>query len=201
MEDPLRYSRGCVGAGIVALGMTAAVALVLFGLVLWTLQGRDVGPDADEMAEDPLLHVELPGATAEEISAHTGQEGGIMPAMANPTSTVFRTWTSESSERSESSDGPALLADAVAAADDHGVTWRSLDCYSHSVVVRGVKHVAVHDELVPATVSVSLRDIGGAGSPLRLTIRFDAGEGTVTQGPSASVIVPPEDCPVEVPEL
>lgn len=37
-------------------------------------QGHDVGPDADDMAKDPVLHIDVRDATPGEVHASTGRE-------------------------------------------------------------------------------------------------------------------------------
>jgi hypothetical protein len=120
-----------------------------------------------------------------------------MPAMANPTSIVSRTWTSESP------DWQALLVDAVGEADRHGVRWRRLSCHTDSVVASGVKELAVDGEVVLAIVAVSVRGIDAEPStPLTLKIRFDSRGAETVAGPSTGAgLEAPEDCPFEIPEL
>lgn len=200
MLDEPEYGRGCVVAGIGAIVVSAVVAAVVVAVLAagWgqVLQGREVGPDADAMAEDPLLQVELADARAGEIFASTGTEGGIVPAMANRTSVVFRVWTADGA------DWRSLLVEAVDEAGRHGVRWRQLSYHADSVEARGVKDLAVDGELVPATVSVVVRGIGTASSPPTVMIRFDSqGMGSATAPSTGAGLSAPEDCPSDIPDL
>jgi hypothetical protein len=179
----------------------AAIALIVivvgivgwFALFMWGIRMRDVGPDADEMAKDPVLHIEVEDAIADEIYADTGSEGGVMPAMANRTSEAFRHWTLETT------DWQATLLAAVAKVNEEDVTWQSLWCSSGHVRFVGIKDVVVGDDLVSASVSVSLRGIDGT-DPLQLAIRLDSdGES------DAHPLAPPDpavtgECPTAVVE-
>ena len=86
--DRSAASRSASVAGLVVL----VVGIVAGGLWLvgagfqMVLGMHEVGPDADEMAKDPLLHLHLDDATPGDIVTHTGSEGGVMPAMADRTS-------------------------------------------------------------------------------------------------------------------
>lgn len=149
-----------VAALVVVIGAGAAV-LAAFSR---GIQGSEVGPDADEMANDPVLHIEVADAVPGEIYASTGREGGIAPGLANGTSRADRQW------RLESADWQNVLLEAVEDVDANGVTWWALSCSQDHVPFRGSKDVVVGGEGVTATVEVAARDIDGTEPGLQVTL-------------------------------
>jgi len=85
-------------ASVAAEVVLAALVIVPIVGVAWLVafyfgaQGDEVGPDADEMAKDPVLHIEIDPASPGEIRADTGEEGGIAPGLTNSISTARRDW-------------------------------------------------------------------------------------------------------------
>jgi len=126
------------------------------------IQGSEVGPDADEMAQDPVLHIEVGDAVPGEIYASTGREGGIAAGLANGTSRADRQW------RLESADWQNVLLEAVEDVGASGVTWWALSCSRSHVTFRGLKDVTVGHEVVTATIEVAARDIDGTEPGLQV---------------------------------
>jgi hypothetical protein len=122
----------------------AAMAVVLVGLMLVPLaaaawvtafyfgaQGHVVGPDADEMAQDPVLHIDVANGSPGEIRTRTDEEGGLAPALGNSFSWAGRVWALKTA------DWQGTLVAAVEDVDDHQVSWWDLHCDHDSVVFRG----------------------------------------------------------------
>lgn len=181
------------GWAVATVAVAAILLLVVTGglvAIYHGLQGVEVGPDAEEMAQDPVLHVELPRATADDIVARTGTEGGVMPAMANRTSEARRAWTSETA------DWESLLVTALTAVDAHGVTWSALQCQGDMVFVHGRKDIEVHGESLAAGVSIYLSEIGAADRPLRLSIELSSqGDPAGTRVPASGAPAVEGECP------
>lgn len=163
----------------------------LFAVFMWGIRMRDVGPDADEMAKDPVLHIEVEDAIADEIYADTGSEGGVMPAMADRTSEAFRHWTLETT------DWQVTLLAAVAKVNAADVTWQSLWCSSGHIRFVGIKDVAVGDDLVSASVSVTIDGIDGS-DPLQLAIWLDSDGGSEAHPPAPPDPAVTGECPTAV---
>lgn len=140
--------------GLVVLGVAVAV-MVLRSVFLEVVRGREVGPDAEEMAKDPVLHLELGNAEPRgDITTRTGKEGGLVPAQQSDVSSAYQVWYVSREE------GQELLAEAVEEAAGLGVNVWSLRCSEGSVgndfSYRGAKQVSAGDETVVAEVSISL---------------------------------------------
>lgn len=151
-----------LGGGIVValvLGVLAVVALValVVGVAVTLIRGKEAGPDAGEMAEDPLLNIELDNAETRYQRSTQGREGGISlwpDQEEEPESKAGRIWVVDRAE------GEAMLADVVGAASDLGVTFWSLRCSPGSTgydyTYRGAKEVDVGDETIVAEVTIAL---------------------------------------------
>jgi hypothetical protein len=139
--------------GIILLVLLLVVAAYL-GVLLWLFWPRAVGPDADEMAEDPVLHIEIERAIPGGIYTRTGFEGGPMPAMANGTSEASRDWTLLPDQWQAT-----LLATVRQVDDDEDVTWSRLFCSTTGVTFDGEKDVAVGDDVLRSHVRVAAHRI------------------------------------------
>lgn len=176
-----RYRRRATIVGVLAVVLMPAA---YYGAVWWGFRTREVGPDADEMANDPVLHLDIDQAAPSEIQARTGHEGGPMPAMANDTSVARRRWTLVAD------DWQATLLTTIEQINDEGVTWSRLSCSRLGVTLRGQKDVAVHDDLVPAWIGVYLnRD-----DPPMLSIELESDGDSITV-PNSADREPLGDCP------
>jgi hypothetical protein len=93
-RTPAEERAASVAAAVVLAALVIVPIVGLVGLVAFYFgaQGHEVGPDADQMAKDPVLHIEIDHASPGEISGDTGEEGGIAPALANSISTARRDW-------------------------------------------------------------------------------------------------------------
>lgn len=177
--------------GAVLLAGSIAVLAGASAFSYYIIEGREVGPDAGQMAKDPVLHVEIDGASPEEISTDNAREGGIMPTPANRTSTASRNWTLADADW----HGP--LQAAVGEVDEHGITWSGLSCSSSSVTFRGVKQVATAGEVVRATVGVAVHHTDGHDPYLRIVLRS---KGTDSRSPGPPQLRVDDECPPEVSE-
>ena len=173
---------------VLALLVGAAVAVVALRKAI---EPREVGPDADEMAKDPVLQVSLEGTSRGEVIAHTGTEGGVAPALADRTSNAFRFWTVTTG------DPQSVLVAAVHDLNTHDVAWGGLTCSPHQISAHGSKDVLVRGEIVSAGVYVamSLND----GEPDRLLIQLGSDGSTTRRTPRPELDVI-GDCPRAVSE-
>ena len=168
-----------------------AVGLIV--AFVWGTRMRAVGPDAEDMAEDPVLHVGVAGASSGEVRTHTGAGGGIMPARANPTSEAARAWMLGHD------DWRSALLTTVDAVDEHGVAWSSLWCSDDHVRFVGTREVRLGDDLVDATDEVSVSGLA-RGPPRRIGISLTSdGEAPPRIRPTPDSTIP-NDCPPGVVE-
>jgi hypothetical protein len=160
-------------ASVAAAVVLAALVIVLIVGVAWLVafyfgaQGDEVGPDADEMAKDPVLHIEIDPASPGEIRADTGEEGGIAPGLTNSISTARRDWALNTA------DWEGALLDAVEEVDQHDVTWWSLSCSPFAIVFTGRTDVVVGDEALFAMVDVGLYELDSDEPFLRIGLSSD----------------------------
>jgi hypothetical protein len=148
-------------AGLVG-GFVLLALIVLAGIiVIRSLGGREVGPDADEMAKDLLLHLELENAEPEEILARTGREGGVMPAMTKRSSSASRRW------HVQGGDWESVASGVAQTAGDRGMSFWRMRCTQNTVIYRGAKvvdlgddaevmYAGIHVERQPAEDTVSI---------------------------------------------
>lgn len=174
------------------LGWVAVLVVVVVGggaAVLAALSrgihGSEVGPDAHEMSNDPVLHIEVGDAVPGEIYASTGREGGIAAGLANGMSRADRQWTLESA------DWQNVLLEAVEDVDAYGVTWWALSCSQSHVTFRGLTDVVVGGEVMTATVEVAARDIDGTEPGLQVSLYSSGGDSQPPSVPDERVDV---DC-------
>jgi hypothetical protein len=187
-------------ASVAAAVVLAALVIVLIVGVAWLVafyfgaQGDEVGPDADEMAKDPVLHIEIDHASPGEIRADTGEEGGIAPGLTNSISTARRDWALNTA------DWEGALLDAVEDVDQHDVTWWSLSCSPFAVVFTGRTDVIVAGERLFAMVDVGLYELDSHEPFLRIGLSSD---GIDRPGPGAPRLPEPtmgDECPTAVSE-
>ena len=178
-------------AGLVLLPIAGVALFVAF---YFGAQGREVGPDADEMAEDPVLHVEIADASPGGVHTDTGEEGGLAPALANSISSARRDWALDTA------DWQVALLAAVGDVDHQEVTWWSLSCSAFGVVFRGRTEVVAGSEALFATVEVGVYELDGDEPFLRITLSSD---GIDRPGPGAPQLPEPrvdDGCPPAVSE-
>lgn len=157
-----------VGGVAVFTVLVAVAASLLVGWVIEAIfRGRDVGPDAEQMAEDPLLNLELEGADADSIHSRTGREGGVMPAMENPDSEASRVW------QLQTGDWEPVLADVMDSATALDVTFWRLRCLPSSIAYSGVKPVAIGDDVEIMNVTIRMSP---TETPPRLRITLTSSE-------------------------
>ena len=170
-----------------------AAALLPAALVLaggCGLGGEDVGPDAERMSEDPLLHIDVDGE-ARDVDALTGKEGGISPAMQNPDSMAARSWELTTDAWED------VLLDTLDQADQLGVVLWRLDCHGADVTLDGAKEVELDDTTEVMAVSMAVRT---DEHPVRLDVRLDSGEDIDLDAPPDYMADLPVsgDCPAAV---
>lgn len=187
-------------ASVVAAVVLAAMVIVPIVGLVWLValnfgaQGHEVGPDADQMAKDPVLHIEIDHASPGEITGHTGEEGGIAPGLTNSISTARRDWALNTADW----QGPLLAA--VEDVDHYDVTWWSLSCSPFAVAFTGRTDVGVGDDALLAMVDVGLYELDSHEPFLRIGLSSD---GIDRPGPGAPRLPEPtmgDDCPTAVSE-
>lgn len=168
-------------------------AVVLLVLVPWA-RGHAVGPDAGDMARDPMLHMELDDTTASKIYTQTPREGGLALNTGRRTSSAFRVWDLHTPE-----DGQALLLAAVNAGLDHGVVWRGLRCQHDAIRFEGYKRVEADGTLVDSEVSVLLSGFDGQHE-LNISLSSDGGYVNREDHAYSAPYIEGDPCPPEVAE-
>lgn len=186
--------RVVVIAVLVLVAVAAAVAAVAVAGFFWVIRMRKVGPDGDQLAEDPVLHIAIEGASPGTITARTGSEGGPMPAMANRTSEAYRYWALDSA------DWQSALIAAARQVDAHGVLWRSLRSSPKHVRLRGVKDVAVGKKVVSAGVAVEVNRIEAWQPTAQLMIRLASDGWPLPSGSPAPATRIDGECPPAIVE-
>jgi hypothetical protein len=195
-RTPAEERAASVAAAVVLAAMVIVPIVGLVGLVAFYFgaQGHEVGPDADQMAKDPVLHIEIDHASPGEISGDTGEEGGIAPALANSISTARRDWALNAD------DWQGALLDGVDVVDQQDVTWCSLSCSPFAVAFHGRTDIIVGDEALFAMVDVAAYELDSDGPHLRIELSSD---GIDHPGPGAPRLPEPtmgDECPTAVSE-